>query len=596
VLLLLRYAYSVSREKTLATAILAVVGSLTTVALTYLLGQVVAAAADVGAGGPLHRFVWLVSVTAAVFLLDSLLPVLRQGATTALEQRVARAVGTRVVEPMLAPSRVSHLDDPVVLDEFGRATTEAQADVSAGASYAMGLVSARVALAGSVALVGALFHWWVALTLLAAGLGLAWWVIGLNTREGEAWSNKTEGHRQATYAFDLSMSEAAKEIRIFDLAEWLAARHTRWLTDTYAAVWSSRWRSAAHNLGFLAAHTAVYVAAMLYAARAAWRGELSLAHAVTVVTAIFAVGLGFSPTMTWNARRAAATLRAMDRIAPVIAERHPEPAGRSVDWSGAPHREIRFDDVSFRYPGADRDVLRGVNLTIRAGEAVALVGVNGAGKSTLVKLLCGAYAPTTGRITVDGVDLASVDAASLNRWQRQVASITQDFLRLPLSARDNVSLNHVDERDLALAAARAGIGDLLDGLPTGWDTPLDKSLPGGVDLSGGQWQRIALARALLAVDAGARVLVLDEPAAALDVRAEASLVENYLDLTQGISSLIISHRFSVVRGADRIHVLSAGRIIESGSHDELISAGGRYAAMFTTQARRYVADKEEPDA
>jgi ABC-type multidrug transport system fused ATPase/permease subunit len=215
----------------------------------------------------------------------------------------------------------------------------------------------------------------------------------------------------------------------------------------------------------------------------------------------------------------------------------------------------------------------------------------GAGKSTLVKLLAGVYAPTSGRITVDGVDLASLDPGALERWQRRIAPIVQEFARFPLSATDNVVLGAIERRSdagaLRAVAAEAGIEDLIGRMPSGWETVLNKKYDGGVDLSGGEWQRIALARALFAVRAGAGVLVLDEPAAALDVRAEARLVDRYLELTSGVTSLIISHRFSVVREAHRICVLEKGRIVESGDHVELIEVGGRYATMFRLQAERY---------
>jgi ABC-type multidrug transport system fused ATPase/permease subunit len=245
--------------------------------------------------------------------------------------------------------------------------------------------------------------------------------------------------------------------------------------------------------------------------------------------------------------------------------------------------------VSFHYPGSKVEILAGLDLSIRAGEALALVGVNGAGKSTLVKLLAGVYAPTAGRITVDGVDLRELDLAA---WQRRVAAIVQDFLRFPLSATDNVVFGadeHAgDGAAVRKVAKQAGIDETIAALPAGWDTVLDKTYDGGVDLSGGEWQRVALARALFAVDAGAGVLVLDEPAAALDVRAEAELVDRYLDLTSGVTSLIISHRFSVVRDAHRICVLDEGRIVEAGTHKELLAEGGRYAQMFGLQAERYL--------
>jgi ATP-binding cassette subfamily B protein len=240
-------------------------------------------------------------------------------------------------------------------------------------------------------------------------------------------------------------------------------------------------------------------------------------------------------------------------------------------------------------------VLRDLDLTIHAHEALALVGVNGAGKSTLVKLLGGVYKPTTGRITVDGVDLAELD---LSAWQRRIAAVVQDFLRFPLSVTDNVVFGAVERADdevaLVKVARESGIDDVVRRLPAGWDTVLDKTFDGGVDLSGGEWQRIALARALFAVHAGAGVLVLDEPAAALDVRAEAELVERYLELTSGVASLIISHRFSVVRDADRICVLADGRITEDGTHEQLLDRGGTYATLFRLQAERYLTS-EVPD-
>lgn len=232
---------------------------------------------------------------------------------------------------------------------------------------------------------------------------------------------------------------------------------------------------------------------------------------------------------------------------------------------------------------------------------MALVGVNGAGKSTLVKLLTGGYLPTRGRVLIDGVDLARLDVAERKAWQRRVAPITQEFLRLPLPAGDNVELGSgsvwagrldpdpvPDTMVLDRIAERAGIVDLIDRLPAGWLTSLDKTMPGGTDLSGGEWQRIGLARALRAVDAGAQVLVLDEPAAALDVESEARLVDGYLQLARSVTSLIISHRFSVVRPVPRICVLEHGRIVEQGPHEELMEIpGGRYREMFGLQASRY---------
>ncbi|MEV4562129.1 ATP-binding cassette domain-containing protein, partial [Nonomuraea sp. NPDC049419] len=250
---------------------------------------------------------------------------------------------------------------------------------------------------------------------------------------------------------------------------------------------------------------------------------------------------------------------------------------------------IELHDVWFRYPGAEEDVLKGLNLRIRSGERLALVGVNGAGKSTLVKLIAGILRPTAGKVIVNGVDLAARSDEELAGWQRRLAPVPQDFLRLPSTAIDNVVLaSPHDERLVAETAAQSGADRTVARLSHGWNTTLHKSFDEGVDLSGGEWQRMALARALYALRSGASFLILDEPAAALDVRAEADLVERYLQLTSSATSLVISHRFSVVRPADRICLLQDGSIIETGTHEDLMALGGRYSAMFNQQADRYV--------
>ncbi|WP_423465008.1 ATP-binding cassette domain-containing protein [Promicromonospora sp. MS192] len=249
---------------------------------------------------------------------------------------------------------------------------------------------------------------------------------------------------------------------------------------------------------------------------------------------------------------------------------------------------MRLDGVCFRYPGTNRDVLKQLDLEIRAGEFLGLVGINGAGKSTLVNLLGGAYRPTEGRVIVDGVDLASLDDRQIAAWQRRLAIVTQDHLHLPLTAAENVMLAAPKDQELLEEVTRqAGLDSAVRRLPRGWDTVMDRTVAAGGELSGGQWQRLALARALYAVRSGAMFMVLDEPASALDVHAEKELVDKYMELTRDTTSVAISHRFSVVRGADRICVLDSGSIRESGTHTELLEKGGWYAQMFAIQAARF---------
>ncbi|MBV9449584.1 MAG: ATP-binding cassette domain-containing protein, partial [Streptosporangiaceae bacterium] len=247
--------------------------------------------------------------------------------------------------------------------------------------------------------------------------------------------------------------------------------------------------------------------------------------------------------------------------------------------------------LTYRYPGADRPVFDGLELELTAGESLGLVGINGAGKTTLITLLARLREPAGGRITVDGADVRVFGARA---WQRQVAVVYQDFTRYPLTVRENIALRDlgaqsIDRTALEEAAAQAGALDFIKGLPNGWDTICSPGYSGGTDLSGGQWQRIALARALYSVAAGARVLVLDEPTANLDVRAEAAFYNRFLDLTAGLTTIVISHRFATVRRADRIAVLDGGRITELGGHDELVAAGGSYAEMFALQAAQFQA-------
>ena len=221
-----------------------------------------------------------------------------------------------------------------------------------------------------------------------------------------------------------------------------------------------------------------------------------------------------------------------------------------------------------------------------AGTSLAIVGQNGAGKTTLAKLLCRLYDPTGGAILVDGVDLRSFELAG---WRRRLAAVFQDFVRFELSLRDNVDpAREASDDDIRAALVDAGAENLAE-----LDTPLAKGYRDGIDLSGGQWQRVALARALCAVRRGAGLVLLDEPTAQLDVRGEAEVFDRVLQATRDVTTILISHRFSTVRHADRICVLEHGRVVELGSHDELMALGGRYKTMFQLQAKRFEATMDE---
>jgi ABC-type multidrug transport system fused ATPase/permease subunit len=336
--------------------------------------------------------------------------------------------------------------------------------------------------------------------------------------------------------------------------------------------------------------TAANVAVFWSLASAALDGRLDLGRAVVFAqAAVGASAIAFGG-LSWALDGAAAPVAAVLRLEPAMAAQGALAArpGPPRGAEGLPAREVRFRGVTFAYPGGERAVLDGFDLAIPAGSSLAIVGVNGAGKTTLAKLLCRLYDPQGGAIEVDGVDLRDLDVEA---WRARVTAVFQDFIRFELPLRDNVAPAGAPDEVVQAALRDAGAA----GLAT-LDTPLARGYPGGTELSGGQWQRIALARALCAVRRGAGLVLLDEPTAQLDVRGEAEIFDRLLAATRHATTILISHRFSTVRHADRICVLEHGRVVELGTHDELMARGGRYRTMFELQARRFGATADEEGA
>ena len=401
----------------------------------------------------------------------------------------------------------------------------------------------------------------------------------------------TAGQRRHFYLGEQAVYGAAKEVRLFGLSDWFAGRFRAVGARTYAPVWREllavlrrQWWTALLAVGSAVAAMAVPAAAVL-------SRSLDPSWLITYVLAAWGVmsisGMGYEAYDIEYGLRGVAAADELAARYPAVGP--PGPPGVAPQPSTAPPT-IRFEDVVFTYPGTSEPVLDGLTLTLRPGETVAVVGENGAGKTTFVKLLGGLYRPDSGRITVDGVDLAGLD---LPAWRRRLAVLFQDFVRYPASLRDNITLATTPSTDgddaVRQALDHAGGARLATDLADGLDTSLWREGADGTDLSGGQWQRVALARALFAVAAGRRVLVLDEPTAHLDVQAEAEFHERVVSRVPDATTVLISHRLSTVRPADRIVLLRDGRVAEDGSHDELMALGGGYARFFTVQAEAFAA-------
>jgi ATP-binding cassette, subfamily B, bacterial len=395
------------------------------------------------------------------------------------------------------------------------------------------------------------------------------------------WRRGREGRETAILRHYLTGSSAAHELKAFDATPYLRTRHDRLAAEAAAEEDAILRANARWSVfGALVSRAAEGPAAGRLALRVT-RKEASVADAVTggLATRRTAGGVQRLVDMTADLRRMAALVTDARSFAgpPARPATGPAPATSFT--------RIVVDGVRFTYRGSDRPVLDGVDLEIGQGEVVALVGENGCGKTTLAKILCGLYRPTAGAIRWDGVDATMSDPAAV---RASIAVVFQDFVRYPsLTAAQNIGIGlpaRMDDRPaVEEAARRAGAHEIVAALPQGYETVLSRQF-GGVDLSTGQWQRVALARAFLR---DAPLVVLDEPTAALDPRAERDLFETVAALYRSRSAVLISHRLSSVRFADRICVLAGGRIIESGAHDDLVAAGGTYAELFELQAHAY---------
>jgi ATP-binding cassette, subfamily B, bacterial len=540
----------------------------------------------VGAVQQGHPLAGPLAFAGTIFVLLQVLSPIHQAVSANLGDRTAAWLYDRLTEACVRPPGIGHLEDPkltsdlTVARDFDLGMTGPPLSISMD-FIATGMVEMTGGVASAVIL--ARYAWWAPLVLAGAWLATHWLL-----RESAIWKDRnTEevraAQRDADYAYRLAVDPpASKELRLFGLAHWtidrFIARRTRLHELQYAA---TRMRERPVIWSLLLVTSANVVVFWLLASAAA-HGRISLGEAVVYVQSAVGVSMIAFGGFSWALDGSAAPVAAVLRLEPAMRPAGALPLGSSRAPVTAP--EIRLNDISFAYPGG-APVLEHFDLTIPAGSSLAIVGQNGAGKTTIAKLLCRLYDPQSGAVTIDGIDLREFDLAS---WRSRVTAVFQDFLRLELPLRDNVAPAGAPDEVVRAALESAGAANLA-----ALDTVLARGYSGGTDLSGGQWQRIALARALAAVTLGAGVVLLDEPTAQLDVRGEAEIFDRLLAATRQCTTILISHRFSTVRHADRICVLEHGRVIELGSHDELMALGGRYRTMFDLQAQRFHLAEEE---
>ena len=522
-----------------------------------------------------------------VFVLLQVLSPLQQAISANLGSQTAAWLYDELATACVRPPGLGHLEDPRLMTDLSMARDFDLGISGPPLSTAMDFTaSGLLELVGGVAsaVLLAAYTWWAPLLLAGAWISTHWLL-----RESAVWRDRdTEevrsAQRHADYAYRLAVDPpAAKELRLFGLAGWTVDRFTSGRRILLELRWQATRLRERPVLWSLLIVLSANVIVFWALAEDAAAGRLSLARVVTFASAALSTSMIAFGGLSWVLDGAAAPVVAVLKLRTAMG-----PAGALVRGSraaaGAPAREIRFRNVRFAYPGAGEPVLDGFDLTIPAGSSLAIVGQNGAGKTTLAKLLCRLYDPQQGSIEVDGVDLRELD---IEAWRARLTAVFQDFIRFELPLRDNVAPSGAPDAVIEAALAEAGAAHLAS-----LGTVLARGYEGGTDLSGGQWQRVALARALCAVKTGAGLVLLDEPTAQLDVRGEAEIFERILAATRQATTILISHRFSTVRHADRICVLERGRVVELGTHDELMAARGRYRSMFDLQASRFGDDQE----
>ena len=535
--------------------------------------------------------VFLALLQLIVFALSALLNTLRNICQQLLQNSVSMRIQLMVMEKA-ASLDLPFYEDPASYDLLRRAQNDSINRPVLMIATAFGLLQTLLTLVTMIVLLFGV-SWILAVAVLLSPIP----AFIADTRYGwrgyniARWGSRLL--RRMNYMVNLVTTDSfAKEVKLFGLGHYFIERYRLIATAFYDSQRSQVVRR--YMTGFALGNISTIVTSLtyLYIALQAIAGRLSLGSltaytqaAVQVQNSIQSVLSGFSGMYEHNLYlNNLVELMAKEPSMPVAATPVPVPQ---------PMRgEIRFENVSFAYPGAQNQALSNLSFSVKAGETLAVVGRNGAGKTTLFKLICRLYDPLEGRILIDGIDIKDFEPDEL---RRQIGAMFQDYVDYQATAAENIGLGNLPEianRDAVVSASKqAGSDELIAHLPEGYDTALGKWFDAGVNLSGGEWQKVALARAFMREDA--RILLLDEPTSALDAQAEYDLFERLRSLTHGRTAVYISHRFSTVRRADRIVFLEHGRLVEEGTHEELIRLNGRYARLFRMQAAAYTGEDVE---
>lgn len=556
---------------------------------TGVLIDALPAAVEFGFGSPEgRRALWALGAVGAAFLTSGVGGALATYAVRAFGTRYEIAIHDVVAGAAARPNGIAALEDPEVAAELAAIEEYDSAGVYRHAVLRLGELGVR-RIEGAAAFVILLgFRWWVPLMVLA-GWRLVNWSVARWVEKGVALGHVQSGTglRRARYYRSLAVqASAAKELRIFGLGGWVVDRYASAWRTAMAEIWAGR-KASLPGVVVAAAGLAVANGIVVGAlGQAALHNEISLGALAVFAQAVLAAAmLGPLGDIQWEASRLFSGARKVLELEEGLTEAKTQP--RSAVPSAGAHGgpvAVNLTGVRFTYRGRTEPTLKDLHLMIPAGQSLAIVGANGAGKTTIIKLLCGLYHPDSGHVLLDGTQ----DPSSA---RHRIGVIFQEFVRYPLPLRANVGFGSLalagDIDQLEGALRDAGGAELLSILPAGWDTVLARGYEDGVDLSGGQWQKVALARALAAIRGGAGLLILDEPTADLDVRAESELFDHFLNITRGVTTILVSHRLSSVRRADRIVVLADGHIAEDGTHEKLLRRGGRYAMMYRMQAEHF---------